>query len=73
MTGDSEMHDLSRLMSDDHENVERAEEQMMDNCEITSPHLMNMILEEGSPTLPRRPFSHLVDVFLNGRFSQFNP
>ena len=72
MAGDSEMHNLSRLMGNDHEDVERTEEQIMDDGEITSPHLMSMILEKGCPSLPRPPFPHLIDVLLDRRLPQFD-
>ena len=72
VTGDSEMHDLSRLVGDDDKDVEGTKEQVMNHREVTSPHLVSMILEEGGPTLSRGPFAHLVDALLNGRFPQFD-
>ena len=72
MTGDGKMHDLPRLVGDDHEDVEGTKEQVMDDGEITGPHLMSMILEKGCPSLPRPPFPHLIDVLLDRRLPQFD-
>ena len=52
VASDSKMNDLSRLMGDDNEDVEGTEKQIMDHSEITSPHLVSVILEEGGPILP---------------------
>ena len=67
MVGNGRMHHLSRFVLHEDKNIERFEEEGVNDCEITSPHFAGMILEKRLPILTCSSPS-LFHVLTNGVF-----
>ena len=66
------MNNLSRMVRDDGESVNRSEEKVMSDREITSPDLSRMIPEKRRPTLAAHSATDLFHIFLNGGLAHFD-
>ena len=71
-SGDGGMHDTSGVQFDDYKDVQRPEEQIMDNSEVTSPGVGCVVLQEGVPGLTSFLLCH-GHVLLDRAFADLDP
>jgi hypothetical protein len=71
-TGHGRMHDSPSLPFDDHKDVPRPEEKVVNDGQVTSPNVTGVILQESGPGLARVS-THLGHVPLYRPLADLNP
>jgi hypothetical protein len=73
MSGDAGMNDTPSMQLHDHEDVNGPEEQIMNHGEITSPDILEMVLDESGPGLARFLVAIFGDILLDGALADSDP